>query len=73
MEWRTSVEEEVSILLGSTLLTRAANNSDLSATAATIANTNMNTNTNTLIQVRSKPLRYVTLRYVRQTYEFDYI
>lgn len=73
MEWRTSVEEEVSILLGSTLLTSAANNSDLSATAATIANTNMNTNTNTLIQVRSKPLRCVTLRYVRQTYEFDYI
>lgn len=73
MEWRTSVEEEVSILLGSTLLTSAANNSDLSATAATIAITNMNTNTNTLIQVRSKPLRCVTLRYVRQTYEFDYI
>lgn len=73
MEWRTLVEEEVSILLGSTLLTSAANNSDLSATAATIANTNMNTNTNTLIQVRSKPLRCVTLRYVRQTYEFDYI
>lgn len=65
MEWRSSVEEEeVSILLGSTLLTTAANNSDLSATAATIANTNMNTNTNTLIQVRSKPLRYAALRYV---------
>lgn len=53
--------EEVSILFASTLLTTAANNSNLSVTAATFANKNMNTNINTLIQVRSKALRYVTL------------